>query len=283
MKVRRELDESIKNYAGKDQVQSCLALLYDKKRFGKKCEHELEILKEIIDNGNENCLFKSWNETEQGFYKEVYSIIIEWYDVFFSYTSRDWRETNNEFKPLIIHAFGEDVYNTKEIKGKNFLAELIVHYLDQKGVKPFYDQKEIVYGDKIEKKILKHCKSCYVFVQLIEEEVFHVPNGKQNWCHEEFTEFDAWCKNWSEKWCESDKSDLRRFYYILTHKPDIVFPPEIHPTYQEWYDNIQGTRYVTIVRRLDSNLDLKEKVIVLAREILKTKKQILKICLGKFI
>jgi hypothetical protein len=174
------------------------------------------------------------------------------------------------------------VYNTKEIKEKNFLAKLIVRYLDMKGVKPFYDKKEIVCGDKIEEQIFKHCKSCYVFVQLIEEEVFHVPNGKPNWCHKEFTEFDAWSKNWSEKWCESDKSDLKRFYYFLTHKQDIVFPPEIHPTYKEWYDNIQETEYVTIVKGL-VNLELKEKVIELAKEILKTKKQILKICLGKFI
>jgi hypothetical protein len=175
------------------------------------------------------------------------------------------------------------VYNTKEIKEKNFLAELIVHYLDLKGVTPFYDQKEIVCGDKIGNKILKHCKSCYVFVQLIEEEVFHVPIGKPNWCHEEFTEFDDWSEKWCKRWCESDKSDLNRSYYILTHEPLTVFPPVIHPTYQKWYNNIRRTRYVTLDSRSDSNLKLKEKVRVVVEEILKSKEQILKICLGKFI
>lgn len=282
MQARQELDKSIKGYSGRDEVQSCLALLYDKKRFGKERKHELEILKEIIDNENEKCLFKSWDKEEQEFYKEVYSIIVEWYDFFFSHTTRNLPETNNEFRPLIKCKFGEDVYDTREINKKNFLAELIVRYLDVKGVKPFYDQNEIVCGDKIEEKIFEHCKTCYAFVQLIEEEVFHVPNGELNWCHKEFTEFDDWNEKWCEKWCESDRSDLKRFYYFLTHEEDIVFPPNIPPTYEEWYDNIQERKYVAVIMELN-NFQLKRKVKELAKEIIKTKKRILKICLGKFI
>lgn len=270
--LRRELDNSIEGVEGRDQVQSCLALLHSKKK--SRQAGDIEILKTFIKNENPKCPYKTWNKEQQDLYDEALSVILGWDDFFFSYTNRNLPETNNSFKELIIQSFRESDF--KDTKNEiNYLAKLIVRYLNVRNLQSFYDKDNIVCGDNIQEKILEKCKSCYVFVQLIEEEVFHELSNKKNWCHLEFEEFDNFVN-------EID-INAKRQYFFITFGKEIIFPPNIPvpPRYSKWREKAEQLEYINITKEL-TNLELKKKIIELAGEIFNIKGIILSNYLGDF-
>jgi len=271
--LRQELDDSIEGLSGLDQVRSCLALLNDKKESVKS--DEFEILATLIRNKSPQCLFASWDQEQKNLYNRVLPMITEWKDFFFSYTSRNLPETNHSFQDILLHSFKESEF-LRDKEEVNYVAKLIVRYLNVRNLESFYDQNNIVCGDSIEEKILDYCKSCYTFIQLIEEEVFHLPTGKKNWCHLEFKEFDNWA---SEAF-----DNVNRYYFFLLFDKNIVFPENIPipSPYAKWHDTIEKLEYIPVVDGL-SNLELKRKVIELAGEIYKAKREILGAFLGDFI
>ena len=268
--LRQELDDSIENLSGLEQVQSCLALLNVKKESKEK--EKLEILTKLIGDDSKECLYKSWNKEQQDLYNKAFPMIIHWDDFFFSYTNRNLPETNHDFQELITHTFRQADYE-RDIDEINYVAKFIVRKLTQNNLHAFFDQDKIKCGDNIQREILKHCKSCYTFVQLIEKQAFNYPDDKDNWCYLEFKEFDTWVKNNFE--------NEKRHYFFLTHEAGRVFPTRIHSDYEYWQNRIQERKYVT-VKGL-SNLDLRDKVDELAEEIRNAKGNILKNFLGDYI
>ena len=95
-RIRKELDDSIENLSGLDQVQSCLALLNAKKQDKKK--EKLEILMKLIGDDTKECLYKSWDIEQQDLYEKACPMIVQWDDFFFSYTNRNLPETNRNFE-----------------------------------------------------------------------------------------------------------------------------------------------------------------------------------------
>ena len=269
--LRQELDASIENLSGLEQVQSCLALLNVKKESKEK--EKFEILTKLIGDDSKECLYKSWDDKQQKLYRKAYLMIVHWNDFFFSYTNRNLPETNHDFHELITHTFKQADYE-RDINEINYVAKFIVRRLTQNNLQAFFDQDKIKCGDTIQHEILKHCKSCYTFVQLIEKQVFNYPDDKDNWCYLEFKEFDTGAKNNFE--------NENRHYFFLTHKAEMVFPPIIHGDYKYWQNRIQEKKYVAIIHGL-SNLELREKVDELAKEIQNTKDNILKNFLGDYI
>jgi hypothetical protein len=269
--LRLELDTSTENLAGLEQVQSGLRLLRDKKESKKK--ETLEILRKLIGDDSKECLYKSWNKEQRDHYKKACPMIVHWNDFFFSYTNRNLPETNHDFHELITHTFKRDEYE-RDVDEINYVAKLIVRRLTQNNLQAFFDQDKITCGDDIQHEILKHCKSCYTFVQLIEKQVFNYPDDEDNWCYFEFEEFDTWAKNNFE--------NEKRHYFFLTHKAKMVYPPLIHSDYEYWQNSIEEKKYVTIIHGL-SILDFREKVDELAKEIKNTKDKILKHFLGDYI
>jgi hypothetical protein len=270
-RIRKELDDSIENLSGLDQVQSCLALLNVKKESKEK--KELEILIKLIGDDSKECLYNSWDKEQQDHYNKAYPMIVHWNDFFFSYTNRNLPETNHDFEEIITPAFVKVEYE-REVNEINHVAKFIVRHLTQNNLQAFYDQDKIKCGDKIKHEILEHCKSCYTFVQLIEMQVFNCPDDEDNWCYLEFKEFDDWAKN--------NFGDENRYYFFLTHNAEMVYPSIIHSDYVYWRNRIEETEYVRIIDGL-SNLELREKVNELAKEIKNTKDKILKPFLGDYI
>lgn len=266
--LRQELYDSIAGLTGIDQVQSCLALLNEKKKSKKK--KEIEILKKWINNKMNNCLYKSWNRKEKTHYTKALRIIDEWSDFFFSYTNRGIPLTNNDFKEHIIYTFGERYFD--DYKDEiNLVAKLIVRHLIDNGLQAFFDQDNIKCGDEIEDEIKQHCKSCYVFIQLAERTVFINSFKKKNWCYLEFEKFD----NWISKQQDSKK----RYHFIITEKD--VFPEQMPQEYEHWRRKIEKINYC-IISGLNI-IELRDKIDELAKEIYNTKNKILKRYLGDFV
>jgi hypothetical protein len=270
-RIRKELDSSIENLSCLDQVKSCLALLNTKKESNEK--KVLEILIKLIGDDSKECLYKSWNKEQQDLYKKAFPIIVHWNDFFFSYTNRNLPETNHDFEELIIPAFDKAEYE-REVNEINYVAKFIVRHLTQNNLQAFFDQDKIKCGDDIKHEILKHCKSCYTFVQLIEKQVFNCPDGEDNWCYLEFKDFDIGARDNSE--------DEKRHYFFLTHKAERVYPTIIHSDHVSWQNRIEEREYVAIIHE-STNLELRKKIDGLAKEIKNTKDKILKPFLGDYI
>jgi hypothetical protein len=271
-RIRKELDDSIENLSGLDQVQSCLALLNAKKQDKKK--EKLEILMKLIGDDTKECLYKSWDIEQQDLYEKAYPMIVQWDDFFFSYTNRNLPETNRNFEKKLINCAFKRAEYEREVNEINYVAKFIVRHLTQNNLQGFYDQHKIKGGDIVKPKILEHCKSCYTFVQLIEKQVFNCPDVGDNWCYLEFKEFDDWAQNNFE--------DEKRYYIFLTHKKESVYPAIMHSDYVSWRERIDESNYFGIIDNL-SYSELKIKVDELAEKIKNTKDKILKTFLGDYI
>jgi len=258
-----ELSSIIKDQSGKLEVRSCLELLREKKEFPKN--DEFEVLNKLIKNENHKCLYNCWNNEQQNFFDECYPVISEWKDFFLSHTKRNARETNNDFQSLIEIVYDPDDFDSK--KGEtNFLAKLIVRYLKEKNLEGFYDEENIVCGDIFKEKIFDHCKSCFVFVQLIENVVFSQPgNDKENWCLLEFEEFKNWKENNAIKGCN-------RYFFILTGKDAIPEEDDLLRIQKNWVDTINSTEQIFFPKFKRA---LRDEIAKLAKEIKKTRKHII--------
>ena len=269
-RIRKELDDSIENLSGLDQVQSCLALLNAKKESKEK--EKLEILIKLIGDDSKECLYNSWDKEQQDHYNKAYPMIVHWNDFFFSYTNRNLPETNHDFEEIITPAFVKVEYE-REVNEINYVAKFIVRHLTQNNLQAFYDQDKIECGEIIEHKILEHCKSCYTFVQLIERKVFNCPHNGENWCYFEFKKFDDFATN--------NFKAKKGYCFFLTFKPKSVYPAIMPSDYVYWRKRIDKKNCV-IIDNL-SNSELKIKVDELAKEIKNTKDKILKTFLGDYI
>ncbi len=161
--VRKELDYYTKTLYDMELVQACLASLREKYEIDPD---QFEIFIDLIKTDNEECLFNSWTGAQQKYFNDAYHVLFEWKDFFFSYTNRNLPETNNDFEGLITHSFKESDFQ-KDKNNVNYLARLIVRYLSRRNLKAFFDQDNISCGDDFRERIFSHCRSCFVFIQLI--------------------------------------------------------------------------------------------------------------------
>ncbi len=271
--LRAELDSSIDGLTDIEQVQNCLVLLREKWNDGLR--EQFEILLKWLKHPSQECLFKPWPDSQKNHFDEACQVLFTWKDFFFSYTRRNLPETNNDFKDNIAHAL--NLAPEEFDKNKNqihYFAKLIVKYLNLRQLSAFFDLDNMTCGDDIGNKIFNHCKSAFVFTQLIEEVSFCKPPAPEcNWCFLEYKEFDEWAKN--------TVKNYKRHFFILANEPDIVFP---HPTikgYDTWLTKIKALNYIMLIPGL-TNLELKKRIIALADEIILTKNSIIKHYLGDF-
>lgn len=257
--MREELDSIIGQTDGIAQIKECLHLLKEEK--GEQNKKNFEILVQLIKKG----LYKNWNPGEREYFDEGLDMLTRWKDFFFSYTGRNLRETNSDFKEILSDVFGKDFENNRE--KMNYVARLIVGYLCRNNLASFFDQDNMTCGDIIKDKVFNHCKSTFTFVQLIEMETFHARDDQTNWCFEEFKTFSEWIE-------KSKHPRYDRYHFILADNKEKVFPANFPNTYIKWRETIKERVHLDLSSLRDNKL-IRDKVREIAHHIAATKNSIL--------
>lgn len=253
---RQNLDDLGGDENSRERVVECLRLLRETVENGSPGDEEL--LCTLIEKG----MYPGWKKDDRSYFDTGKEMLTAWKDFFLSYTNRNLRETNHDFKEVLQGAFGENEFNN--IKEKvNGLARLIAKYLVQNNLTHFFDQRDLKCGDELEEKVFNHCRAAFSFVQIIEPETFRKPGtGAKNWCYEEFRTFGDWC----------GKNQHKRFYFTLTHRD--VFPARMPKLYKEWQKKINDRLHIQNLQGLDKD-EIRLKVKEIAEEIETAKTKLL--------
>lgn len=233
---KRYVEEIWDKYEGndEDQIRECLCLVRDAKE--KEGAEVLEVLQGLIKES----LYRNWTDDQRAIYDSKYKIIVDWKDYFISYTNRDAADTNDDFKRLI-----KSVYSAMPRIGmrveENFVAKIIVKYLEGNDLRGFFDHNNIKCGDDIEDEIREFCQKSCVFVQLIEPIIFSRPRGKRNWCFEEYNEFNSMSKILEQVY--GKHFDLCHQFIITEDKVSVLRPANLHQDYSSWYNHVGRTKY----------------------------------------
>ncbi|MEI7662441.1 MAG: hypothetical protein WCK34_09595 [Bacteroidota bacterium] len=183
-------------------------------------------------------------------------------DYFCSYTSKGLPEINHTYGQLLSTVFGINMQaDFFELKHTNYLAKLIVRYLNEHGFNNyFFDQDKIVNGDEIKEKVLDYCSRAIVLVILAQQETFRDRGDEENWCFKEYEHYN------------NTHSGQRQ--YLVYKIPSITKPLGAREAIRHWFDYIstsEGIRSETIEfdwtnYRLKALIDKDAEVIDRARE-----------------
>lgn len=261
-----KLQRSVKRLDIEGQVQNCLALLHDY----RVCLEDIDVLSKLIRN-DADCLYTTWNSDGKQLYDKAYEIVTGWQDYFLSYTNRNIPEVNNFVIDYIGNCFKQHEFNADKDK-RNLVADLIEKWLNQEGLISFYDNKNLIIGDEIKDEIEQYCKSCFVFVQVVEKVMFTKPEGRQNWCFKEYTHYQG-----NDLIDDGNKVCC---FIAISGDESAVFPVSVFTDYAEWHKDVKGRIKISL-----GGIEytaLKRQFNLLAKEILRTKKAVLNKLLGDY-
>lgn len=264
-KHRKELELAVDIDEGIQQVKGCLDLLLQKKDPEREevDEEDVELLAKLIEKG----IYRQiWSKEQQKYFDLGYAMLTTWKDYFLSYTNRNRHETNSDFEHIIPPVLGESFYKEKKDES-NLVPHLTVHYLNQHGIRGFFDKHNMTCGDVIEEDIFKYCTSVYTFVQLVEIEIFNHREEEKNWCHDEFNTFDQWIT-------DTKLDRYKRYQFLFTHKKEEVFPVDLYKDYKDWKNRIEERLYIDNLSEIDRK-KIREKMRKLALAIKDTRERIL--------
>ena len=124
---------------------------------------------------------------------------------------------------------------TRELDKFNFVARVLVKYLEQNNVHGFFDFKSLQCGDDIEAKVVEYCERTIAFIQLVESRSLEEPAPpKLNWCLKEYEAF--------EKAVVSVKVPGlvgNRVFFTLAGDEALPQPAALGLSYAGWYGDME--------------------------------------------
>jgi hypothetical protein len=215
-------------------------------------------------------LYKRWPAADQRTFNERLNVFDIWTDFFISYTNRDAIATNNRYKELISHHFGWPS-DANSINPINYVARVIVKYLEQQNIRGFVDFKSLQCGDDIGTTILEHCRATIAFVQLVEDVTLtEPPPSKKNWC---FEEYDAFTSGVLPVIAPNGLGN--RCFFTLAGAGELAAPPGMGELYQPWCGRIAATLHIVLDNCNTSPFDeLKSNVRKIALQIVEARRRL---------
>jgi hypothetical protein len=135
-------------------------------------------------------LYLNLTGTDRDIFSARLAILDSWTEFFISYTNRNAQATNEYHKQLISQELGWPSRTDRE--KFNYVARVLVKYLEQNNIHGFFDFKTLKCGDDIESEVVEHCQKTIAFIQLVEAKSLEEPAPpKVNWC---LTEYEAFAK-----------------------------------------------------------------------------------------
>jgi hypothetical protein len=270
--IRDDLEQITKYLApaltAQDEVIKCLEFLSKKLLDYRKGESGSKSSKYYYDLIKVTW-YKEWKESQQKHFDDAYEVLQDWQDYFFSYTGRNCYSLNNKYRKLIRMFLPPNERKKKSHwKKRNLLAKVIVERLKRENVVGFFDVDKICIGQELSPELEKHCKSTFVFVQLIQKEIFRrIEEGEVNWCFKEYKSFASQ----REMTFLSELADTRiveeRFYFLIAGDSLDRETPTILPGYcTEWHQRVDRVRHKVLPGSTD-RVGLERVVVEVAKQI----------------
>ena len=222
-KVEKDYDDP------KAQAKECL--VYLRKIRIEKSNAKMEVFETLV----KKCFFdKKWHKLPEiiKFFDDSLPLVKDRWDFFFSYTNRNAKVTNLDFRKCL-----PDI----EYHVDNKLAEYIAAQLLSHNLYGFWDYNDIKLADDILEEILEARNKSFCFVQLIEQIVFSVPDGgKKNWLYEEYKSF----KRRSQDQPEFQKLPDSLFFIIQDDRALKI--ANLPPLYYNWYSEIVSKKFLEL-------------------------------------
>jgi hypothetical protein len=169
--------------------------------------------------------FQKISNELQGQFNEGLKILEESINYFCSYTTKGLPEINSIYKKAVKNVFGiNENKQFKEWRSTNYVAKLIVRYLNNKSLSYFFDEDKITNGENIKDKIYEYCGKAVTLVILAQPETFRDEVDVVNWCFEEYNHYTR----------THEHLPLLIVYRI----PDLGNPSGARLAIRDWYNNI---------------------------------------------
>ncbi|MFC5410842.1 hypothetical protein ACFPMF_16090 [Larkinella bovis] len=153
-------------------------------------------------------------------------------DYFCSYTRKGLPEINSSYEQVIYKVLGkkQDTH-AKEWSDVNFVAKLIVRYLNNHGFNNyFFDLDKIVNGEEIETKIFDYCGRTIVLILLAQQETFL--DQSDNWCFKEYGHYQTTHAPQEQK-------------FLVFTVPGLVTPVNVGSKILNWFNYMTTTEGVS--------------------------------------
>ncbi len=195
---------------------------------GQVLPDKFYILKRLVETFE----LPGFSPESQRLFQEAIEFLESRIDFFCSYTTRGLPACNNAYKLAIYEQFGNTATIAENWGAINYLAKMIVYFLNLHQFNGFFDRNDLVNGDLIREKIFYYCERATVFVQLAEQETFVGMDDPYNWCYNEYVKYRDTCNH-------------RYIFY----KHEVLTPPLAgDDEIRDWYDFVDTPQGVASQR-----------------------------------
>ncbi len=213
----------------REQARAALCLLIKARR----TEQDRDLLHRLLVKGYR----PGWTRAQRGYFDKAWRKICLKYDIFFSFTTRypnvaGDNPINTAYRYFIVKELSQETWKGADRQKENLLAKavyrLIVKSADHNGF--FFPDSEFD-NSMTEQKLREACRNSMVFVQLIQNIMFHPPQGKKNYCFFEYTTVADLLES------EPDKED--RILFVVAHnRQDLLPTHQVHLEYDIWHGHV---------------------------------------------
>ena len=209
----------------KNQV---IEALYNANMYFKKNDDFISACyKELI----KNIFVNRWADEEMQHFNSFFEKLRDYNDYFLSFTNRSSDPTNRndinvDYDLLIKNVFNQDKLNTLDDK-RNLLAYVIHHLLSTEHRGFFFPEREGSH-DIIKDKLVEGCEKSFVFIQLIQNNLFE-GDVEANFCHFEFLKANE----------NPFTKNFIKYIFAIDSFDDLVKSRNINIDYSEWYNDVR--------------------------------------------
>jgi hypothetical protein len=181
-----------------------------------------------------------WSDTQKEYFQRAWPLIRSKYDFFLSYTTRHHppEEDNlvNIHYGYFIRVYGDSTrLGNPDANQKNQLAHTINRLLSEgKRYVGFFYETHASDNQIVESKLREACRSSFVFVQLVQNIMFHPPDKPPNYCFFEYKEADSFIR--------PGLHGEGRMLFIVAEdsRAALLDRVEVPEEYEGWYDHLWG-------------------------------------------
>ena len=265
------IKEAFPGLTGRQALQ-CLNMLKNLREESAFKTKKYEVARDMILK----TLYLNWAKADRDIFDARLALFDSWTDFFISYTNRDAHATNDYHRKLITQELGWP--RRADLEKFNYVARVLVKYLEQNNVHGFFDFKSLQCGDDIEARVLERCEKTIAFIQLVESKSLEEPAPpKLNWCLKEYEAFAT-----TVPAVKTPGLMGNRVFFTFAGDEALPQPAKIGPSYTSWYGEMSRLLGAIIAQYDKPFGGLKSKVREIATQIVEARKQIVEAMLASW-
>jgi hypothetical protein len=211
--------------------------------------------------------YPKWSENQVYGFGRAAKAILNWQDVYVSYTNRDAVEVNKKNKRT-IKWFLSEALSRDAWERRNLVARVVLRLLKQQNLKVYDEYHEIMDGRDIGVLMETQVKNSFFLIQLLEPASFIAVPGQQNWMFEEYQNFMT-----SVSAAGEEVSKERFLPVILGESLEAISPAIVPMVYQSWCEHIRSIKH--LILPMSDGHELRRRISEIAKHIVTKRHEML--------